>query len=662
MPKLLYIRPGRALMVFCAALAVIACDTPEKRALRELSKAGIVPGGRALVAAVGKGEQRQVGWLLETRVHTERRDEKERTPLRIAVENDNPSIALMLLEGGADPNAKGPGPVSLLGVAMERGDTPVIEKLIGKGANSGGLMEEGEKILPWAIKNGRLKFAREMLAHGADPHLKDMAGDSLLHVAMSAGARDLVLRLLELGADAGAADHRGRGVIRLAVENGMADLLPVLSKAGADPNFKNADGGTPLEMAIAGKDGGLIRTLVAIGADRHGSPDSDGLGAVGMVIQSGGEELLREMILEDENLTGKEWGSALRMAYEAGNRAIATLLLEHGAIATGADEHGFTIVEDAARQGRSGWLKLLMDYGHPPGQAIYLAACRGDRLTVQLLLECGAEADFTKIPTLDTALSAAIRGGHDRTASILLRAGARPGLMLPEGQKPLHMAIVTGSHLTVRLLLGAGADPNEAILPPVSDNFLKLVPSKDMRWYLRKDENLTPLMLAANRGVIPSARYLLHAGAIIDTYTRVNRTWPINFASRQSDVGMMRLLLGQDPDRIDRHIILSLKEQRARLYDAAGAELFSTSVSSGRNGFRTREGEFVITNKHRSHSSSIYGSSMPYFQRLSCGDFGFHYGSVPGYPASHGCIRLPMSAAKKLFSMTQVGDRVSIVP
>ena len=53
---------------------------------------------------------------------------------------------------------------------------------------------------------------------------------------------------------------------------------------------------------------------------------------------------------------------------------------------------------------------------------------------------------------------------------------------------------------------------------------------------------------------------------------------------------------------------------------------------------------------------------MPYFQRLSCGDFGLHAGVVPGYPASHGCIRVPAGNAAKLFAMTQAGDRVMIVP
>jgi lipoprotein-anchoring transpeptidase ErfK/SrfK len=125
---------------------------------------------------------------------------------------------------------------------------------------------------------------------------------------------------------------------------------------------------------------------------------------------------------------------------------------------------------------------------------------------------------------------------------------------------------------------------------------------------------------------------------------------------------MMRLILGKDPYKEDRHIVLSLGEQRARVYDAEGNEIFSTRVSSGKKGYATRQGEFAITDKHRHHTSNLYHSSMPYFQRLSCGDFGFHYGNVPDYPASHGCIRLPMDSAQKLFAITEVGDRVTIKP
>ena len=118
----------------------------------------------------------------------------------------------------------------------------------------------------------------------------------------------------------------------------------------------------------------------------------------------------------------------------------------------------------------------------------------------------------------------------------------------------------------------------------------------------------------------------------------------------------------QDPHREERRIEVRLAEQRARVFDTEGREIFTTKVSTGRRGFATPTGDFVITNKHRDWTSTIYHASMPYFQRLSCGDFGLHQGYVPGYPASHGCIRVPPGNAAKLFALTRAGDRVSILP
>ena len=169
-------------------------------------------------------------------------------------------------------------------------------------------------------------------------------------------------------------------------------------------------------------------------------------------------------------------------------------------------------------------------------------------------------------------------------------------------------------------------------------------------------------MLAIDSGEIQTTRYLLKAGAKTQVYTRTAKLWPMNFATDRKDVKMMRLLLGKDPQREERQIVIHLAEQRARLLDADGKELFTTRVSTGRKGFSTPTGEFVITDKNRDWTSTIYHASMPYFQRLNCSDFGLHQGNVPGYPASHGCIRVPEGNAAKLFTLTQAGDRVVILP
>lgn len=651
------------MLLLAAFTLASSCDTPEKRTLRELSEAGIRPSGRALVEAVTSGETRHVRLLLDVNVHTGQRDENGHTPLRIAVENDSPTIAIMLLEAGADPNATSPDGADILGVAVAKGDSPVVEKLVAAGAKADGKMPNGEVILPWAIRNGRLAFVRAMFAGGADPHQTDADGIPLLHLAINSGHRDLVTALITAGADAGATDPEGHGALALALKNGWKDILPTLAAAGADPNLPSADGLTLLEKAIAGRDTEIIPLLMRIGADPVRAPTAPGgVTPLEAAIAAGHPPTLDAVLRPGETLDGPEWEPALWLAYRQRNTGLARMLLNKGARARKHGPDGQLLTEAASLSGNVTWLKLFLDYGHDPGKSIYYASRNNDRMTVAFLLACGVSADFTLIPTRETALSTALLAGHDRIASLLLRHGARADLFLPGKQKPLHLAIVTGNPETVRELLAAGADPNEPVERPVSGDFLKHVGSKDMQWYLIRDRNVTPLMLAVNAGDIATASHLIAAGAKKYDYTRVNRTWPINFAAKRSDVPMMRLILGKDPYKEDRHIILSLGEQRARVYDAEGNEIFSTKVSSGKRGYSTRQGVFAITDKHRHHTSNLYHSSMPYFQRLSCGDFGFHYGYVPGYPASHGCIRLPMDSAQKLFAMTEVGDRVTIKP
>jgi hypothetical protein len=182
-----------------------------------------------------------------------------------------------------------------------------------------------------------------------------------------------------------------------------------------------------------------------------------------------------------------------------------------------------------------------------------------------------------------------------------------------------------------------------------------------MRWMLKMDRKPTLLMAAADCGNVQTARYLIESGAKKNIQTRTPGMWAINFAANRGDVPMMRLLLGQEPYHEDRIIEIRLSEQQAVMYDHEGKEIFKTRVSTGRRGFSTPTGEYAITNKHREWTSTLYHASMPYFQRLSCADFGMHQGVVPDYPASHGCIRVPAGNASKLFGMTQVGDRVRIL-
>ncbi len=109
-------------------------------------------------------------------------------------------------------------------------------------------------------------------------------------------------------------------------------------------------------------------------------------------------------------------------------------------------------------------------------------------------------------------------------------------------------------------------------------------------------------------------------------------------------------------------ILVSIKKQRLRAFDAAG-QVTESRISSGQPGFDTPTGVFSVLEKNEYHESNIYeGAPMPFMQRLTWSGIAMHAGVVPGYRASHGCIRLPASFAKSFFDITKVGARVIVTP
>lgn len=107
-------------------------------------------------------------------------------------------------------------------------------------------------------------------------------------------------------------------------------------------------------------------------------------------------------------------------------------------------------------------------------------------------------------------------------------------------------------------------------------------------------------------------------------------------------------------------IVVSIRKQRVRVYDMNG-EIASSKISSGKPGHDTPTGVFSILEKNVYHVSNIYsGASMPYQERITWSGIAFHAGDLPGYRASHGCIRLPYSFARKLYGLTKIGNRVVV--
>jgi len=164
----------------------------------------------------------------------------------------------------------------------------------------------------------------------------------------------------------------------------------------------------------------------------------------------------------------------------------------------------------------------------------------------------------------------------------------------------------------------------------------------------------------------------LSCGAVLGTSARAT-----NFFSNDSKHGFQHVysyrvchnfdkfkwLIPEDslPSTDINRIVVSLGDQRLYVYHDQQLLAWS-NVSSGRPGHETPTGAFTISQKDIDHHSSLYdNASMPFFLRISDDGLGLHAGFLPGYPASHGCVRLPLGMARELFQRVDPGTPVEII-
>jgi L,D-transpeptidase catalytic domain len=150
--------------------------------------------------------------------------------------------------------------------------------------------------------------------------------------------------------------------------------------------------------------------------------------------------------------------------------------------------------------------------------------------------------------------------------------------------------------------------------------------------------------------------------------------------STLSGIGLATILGGAAPDAIARGgrsgdngatesrpvtpavmAIISLNQQRVTVYDGNG-QILQSPVSTGQSGYETPAGIFSVLERKVEHYSNLYDdASMPFMQRLTWSGIALHAGVLPGHPASHGCIRMPIAFAERLFERTRLGMRVIVV-
>jgi ankyrin repeat protein len=357
--------------------------------------------------------------------------------------------------------------------------------------------------------------------------------------------------------------------------------------------------------------------------------------------------------------------TALMAAAMQGDVAMIRTLLERQASANHTDFSGRSALHHALKAGKLEAVQALLPMvsnlevisagGH---DLLTMALETGDMHVFQTVLErFPATLQWTTNTrrALETALNADLK---EQVRLLLSKHPAPP--TRDGGTAPLiAYAIANDDAALFHTLLACGSDPNIVIPKVCEKDFMALLKNKHLRLYIQNETGVNLLMLAAGLGRTEYVRALLDAGADRKRTTPRYKMLPLYFAAWTANWQCVQLLLGGGPLPEQLRVEISLAKQNATVIKD-GVTIFTTQVSTGRQGYSTPAGHYVITDKNRDHMSSIYKCPMPYFMRLNCRDFGMHAGVVPTYPASHGCIRLPGDAAKKLFSEIPIGTVVMI--
>lgn len=546
----------------------------------------------------------------------------------------DPQIALRELERkGIAPEA-----ASVLGAA-QRGDAAGLERLARAGVDLQVRDEDGRTPLLLALTGKHVACLPILEKEGWNLDARDKSGNTPLSLALRHDLRSLAEKLISEGASANFMLPSGELALPGYFRAGRFDDFRFLLQSGANPDSPALDGQTVLAMALQKNQPVLACKLLEKGADPNGK-----------VL---GEPLLSALIVH-----GPSWG----MTSADLLRVMGTLLLS-GADPEAPMSDGRRPIQLALAGEEEEVLNLVLPRVTNFSDSLWIAIQGGRTKTLKALFAKGVSPEETG-PQGESPLLHAIRNDDILLIQSLLDAGADPNQLGPEGQPALFVAIVLRKTEAALAMLSHANSPDIARVmeTPVSEEFRDLYQRKGLLdWYCRNDSGLLPIAVATMMRELPVTEKLIVAGA--DRFQKTTGgDFPIQMAAKNADVQMQQLLIGvpYEDDQQVRNFIIDLSSQNVTYYKD-GEKIKTSRISTGRSGYRTPPGDYVITDKTRHKRSNIYDNAeMPYFQRFSCTAIGFHEGNTGSRFASHGCIRLPRATARFFWNETKTGDRVTI--
>jgi len=455
----------------------------------------------ALIAAAQGGVVGIVKVLLEEGAEVNAKTNDGDTALMTAALEGHTDVAILLTDKGADVNAKKSDGWTVLMAAVLGERVGIVRALMNKGADVNAKTNDHGTALMAAAQLGNIDITLALLENGANTNAKATNGATPLIQAVQEGHIEVAKILLANGADVNTQRIDGTSALMMSVQNGRTAAVQLLLNAGVMVDATRPDDGVTALMLAANVFPDIVRLLLDKGADVNKARTNDGITALMTASQSGKIDSVRIMLEKSANVNAQSADSktALLLAASAGHREIVELLVSKGADVNINRLDGFTPLMFAAQEGYADIVEILLTKGAEVnairsldhGSALMLAASQGHANAVACLLKNSADVNLLTKDGV-SALIPASELGHTDVVKLLLDNGANlKAQRKSDGVTALIIAAYKGNSDIVKLLIKKGADVNE-----------------------KSHRGTTPLMTASSEAHKEVAKVLRKAGAM----------------------------------------------------------------------------------------------------------------------------------------------------